>query len=487
MKKQTLVFILALLMLASVSCSEQPAVNADESSAPTSEATPAETVETEDTSVKTDLPDDLNFNGAAYRIHNIDCDSYYDTLIAFEQTGDRLNDAIYDRDQALMEKMNFVFEENVYSAAHEAPTVVKNLLAAGDDSYDMYVLVDWSGYTLAQNGYALQISDLPYVDVSREYWAQSIHKDISIKGNLFFAFGDHNLSTYDSTSILLFNKAMSADLNLADHYAAVLEGTWTLDTMHQNMMLATNDADGNGIWDMNDRYGITSHSKQVLPVFWISAGLRTIEKNEEDIPVFTVPSNEKFATLYERILSMMHNDHLLYMSDNFPDYADNTLFKEGGALYNIVRVAFLSYYRDMDIDYGIIPYPKYEETQEQYFSRTEGAYIHVYPVTLKQYELAGAVTEAMACASLNEIIPEYYDVILKSKYVRDENSSAMLDLIYENRIYDLGDTLFCGNIRDGNFQGMMKNNVTSLQSRLKALTKISESVINNYVEAFEEQ
>ena len=53
------------------------------------------------------------------------------------------------------------------------------------------------------------------------------------------------------------------------------------------------------------------------------------------------------------------------------------------------------------------------------------------------------------------------------------------------RIHNLGDTLFCGTIRDGVFAGKFKNNDVNLQSTLKSLTKISERTINNYVEAFD--
>ena len=479
MNKKLLCLLLAMMMLAAAGCGEQTPVET------TPDTTPAET-EPVDTSIKTALPADLDFAGASYRIHNLDTASYYDTIVASEQIGDKLNDAIYDRDQTLMQTMNFVFEETVSTAAPHGDLVTgtKSLIMAGDDAYDMYVLVDWSGYSVAQEGYALPISDIPYVDVSREYWSQSIHSDMSIGGKLYFAFGDHNLSTYDSVNVLLFNKAMSLDLGLDDHYHTVLEGKWTLDLMEEYMKAASYDANGDGSWTEVDRYGITSHSKQILPVFWVASGLRVIEKDEDDIPVFRLASNEQFDTMYTRVLSMMHNDHLLYMSDTLPDYANNTLFIEGGALYNVVRVAFMHFYRDMDIDYGIIPYPKWDEAQAEYCSRTEGAYIHIYPVTLTQYDLAGAVTEAMACASLNDIVPVYYDVVLKNKYTRDENSTAMLDLIYSNRVYDLGDTLFCGTIRDGVFAGKFKQNHTDLQSTISSMTKKVEDTIAAYVEAF---
>ncbi len=440
--------------------------------------------EADDGKSHTELPADLNFGGASYRIQNIECASYYDTIIALEQTGDKLNDAIYDRDARLMTDMNFVFEE-VVVPNDSAVNTIRQIVSSGDDAFEQYVSVDWRGYTLAQEGIALPISALPYVDVEREYWAQSIHKDMSIRGKLYYAFGDHNLSTYDSVNLLLFNKSIAADLSLRDHYEAILEGAWTLDLMQANMMLATNDANGDGQWTDADTYGITSASKQVLPCFWIAAGLRCIDKDEEDVPYFALTGSEKFEDLYQRILSMMHNDHLLFMSDSLPDYANNTVFIGGTILYNIVRTAFLHFYRDMDIDYGIIPYPKYDETQETYYSRTEGAYIHIYPITLTQYELAGAVTEAMACESRNMVIPVYYDEVLKSKYTRDRNSTAMLDLIYGNRFYDLGDTLFCSVIRDGVFAGKFKENDKNLQSTIKTVSKMAEKTIKNYVKAFD--
>ena len=60
----------------------------------------------------------------------------------------------------------------------------------------------------------------------------------------------------------------------------------------------------------------------------------------------------------------------------------------------------------------------------------------------------------------------------------------MLDLIYGNRVYDLGDTLFCGTIRDGVFAGKFKQNNTDLQSTISSMTKKVEDTINTYVSAF---
>jgi len=36
------------------------------------------------------------------------------------------------------------------------------------------------------------------------------------------------------------------------------------------------------------------------------------------------------------------------------------------------------------------------------------------------------------------LLPAYYDIALKGKYVRDEESEEMLDLIFATKVFDLG-------------------------------------------------
>ena len=224
----------------------------------------------------------------------------------------------------------------------------------------------------------------------------------------------------------------------------------------------------------------------MLPCFWVASGLRTIEKNENDEPYFALPGNEKFADMYEKVLDIMYTDNVYFNSASLTNYADNTVFKEGRALYNIVRVAFMTYYRDMDYDYAIIPYPKWDENQTKYYSRFEGGAVSFTPKVAANKELAGAVMELMACESMKTVIPVYYDTVLKNKYARDERSIEMLDLIYENRICDLGDTFWSDLIRDGVFAGKFAANDRDLQSTIATMEPTVNKVIEDTIAAFDE-
>ena len=59
--------------------------------------------------------------------------------------------------------------------------------------------------------------------------------------------------------------------------------------------------------------------------------------------------------------------------------------------------------------------------------------------TSENAERIAVILEALAAESRGLLIPAYYDITLKTKYVRDAESVEMLDIIFENRVYDVGD------------------------------------------------
>lgn len=87
-------------------------------------------------------------------------------------------------------------------------------------------------------------------------------------------------------------------------------------------------------------------------------------------------------------------------------------------------------------------------------------------------ELTGAVLEEANYRVKLHLTPAYYDITLKGKYSRDPESIAMLDLIFANRVVDLGDSLFCVNVRDGFIYSMFSGNNRDLVSTVKKNEKV---------------
>ena len=87
--------------------------------------------------------------------------------------------------------------------------------------------------------------------------------------------------------------------------------------------------------------------------------------------------------------------------------------------------------------YAIIPYPKFDENQKDYHTISDGSYgVLCAPVTVQNTEMLGTIAEACNAEAWKIIEPAYYDLALKTRGVRDEQSIAMLDMILNSRIMD---------------------------------------------------
>ena len=135
----------------------------------------------------------------------------------------------------------------------------------------------------------------------------------------------------------------------------------------------------------------------------------------------------------------------------------------------------------MDADFGIIPYPMASESQDSYYTRESGALFSNVPITQENKEKIGLILEKLAEESAKITTPAYKNVIMKGKYSRDNQSSQMLDLLYETRVYDLGDSFWCDIIRDNFIKTMMTTNDRNLSSNLKKYQKIIVKTIEKVV------
>lgn len=484
LKALTFFAALTVVMSAAVSCGNVG--QADPSDSSGTESAAATEVITEEHDFYLKAVPELDLKGGKFRVLNQATGSYYYQLLSEAQNGEILNDAIYTRNAELENRYNIKFTEKLIENREEHLAAARAFVLAGEDAYDIIMTDDRNSWALATEGFALSYNELPYVDLTRDWWSQSINSDISIRGKLYFSYGDYNLTSYSAVNVLMFNHTLAQNYKLDSFYDTVRGGAWTLDKLYSLVTQTSKDLNGDGKRDADDQYGITSHYKQMLPCFWIGSAMRSITKSADDEPVFSLTGNEKFASFYFDFMDKMHTGDVYFNSSVLKDYADNTVFKEDRALFNVVRTHFIMrFYRDMPGDFGIIPFPKYDDKQDGYLSRTEGGLLPVVPVTTEpNKELVGAVMESMAAYSREYVVPVYYETVLKDKFARDVDSLEMLDIIFNNRVYDLGDTIWNGYVRDGVFAGMFNNNDRDLTSKLVSMEASVTAQINTAIELF---
>jgi len=479
--KKTITALLfsSMIITAFASCSQDTGNNADTTAADSA----AETTTAETTEAKlTDSVPELDFGGVSYRIASSRRDWYDGRITQSEQTGEVLDDALYKRSRDIEERFNIVFNETVIESPGIAKTVETAVLA-GDDLYEVAFPTERDALTLAQNNYIYALNDIEYVDPSMPWWPKDINDKLTIGGVLYFAANDMNMTTYDYTMLLLYNLKMIEDYNLDDPVAMIYDGTWTFDKFNEMGMAVLSDTDGDGEWTDLDTYGFVSDPKQVIPNLGIAANVEMVKKDSDDIPYFSMETDEKYATVFNRIYEITWDSGIWFSSLK----SDNArgIFIDDRCLFYSGSLSTMRGLRDMETDFGALFYPKYEESQDDYHTRVQGGLqVNVVPSTCTDTELAGAIIEATAAASYHDVIPTLYEINLKGKYARDEATIEMLDYIMAQRTIDLGDTLWCNQIRDAFIRVNFTNNNRDLASAIAANKDSVSKIIADAVAVF---
>lgn len=474
--KKVILFLLTAALLLSASCGEASV----DGKTTTPDSSGDDIKESDSAATETELSDDLgkyDFGGRSFSIYTRTTPLFYPYLDRQEATGDTIDDAVYNRNRKLEERFNFGFDEQYYDYTVEGNDAPRKLLLAGDDTYQLYVERCVHMFNYASEGYFYKIDDLTAINTEKPYWNSQLYDNLSIGNAHYFAVGDFNISAFDFTHVLLFNKKMIDDLNLGDIYSTVLDGKWTFDRFGEMSRAAVSDVNGDSVMDENDQYGYTSLGKQVLPGFWIAGGALSMKKNDGQL-VYTAPTDQKFIDVCQKVFEITWNDNIWHRVPITVDREEEMqMFCDGKALFTDSSCFQISLTRDAATDFGIIPYPKYDETQDKYYSRIEGCELFGVPLTNADPEMTSVILEAMACESRKIVIPAYYEVALKVKFTRDEESSKMLDIAFENRVFDYGDTILCEEFRDGVMrQAFAKDNRDIVSTLTKVQNKVEKEL-----------
>lgn len=445
MKKILAIILFCAVLVSSAACGNSS--SPDDTTAPqTSGDTTSAPEETEEAE-KLDLPDDLNYGGYVFRIRSRPSPRVEEVL-AEEENGDNLNDAVYRRNIMVEDKLGIKFE--VIQSSDDAwdPDALNTVLA-GEDAYDAIACYARASFDFAAKGAVHNLYDIENLDLTKSWWSQSAAESLTINGKLYSMVGDISHATLSSSVGMVFNKQLFDDYQLKYPYELVDSGEWTFDVFDSYARKFSQDLNGDGEMNIKDDlfgYG-SNHWLGPIEALYCT-GNRIITTNDEGYPELTLYS-EKVVDMYDKYMSLILSEcgwNQLAGTDH------QEAFCEGRVAMVDLGLAHLSrdYFRDATIEFGLVPWPKSDESVDKYYSFVDaGQTMWTIPVTNQDTARTGAVLETMAYYGQKMIIPAYYDVTLQNKYLRDERSVDMLDYIREGAIFDLGyynNTQFGGNL-----------------------------------------
>ena len=390
-----------------------------------------------------------DYGGIQFNILYPEWGMYEDYLFSDEESGDVMNDAMFKRDKAIEDRLNIRFNKIMIAKGKDeikqVLPMVKNSVMAGDGSYDLALIHPMCDLnTFAQSQLVRNWNKMPHVDLSKPYWNQSMNDTLAVNGILLFAANDFIIP---NPTVIYANKNLLRDYGMENPYELVRSGKWTWDKFAEMAKQVSRDINGDGIYDENDLYGFTLLLDGSGMISMMHACNQFIAKKDEDgVPKLDLMS-EKLVSLIDKIYDLVWvgnqtytwtteiwdagKESLLSLHQNF--------FPRGHALFAIGSpgTGANEFFRASEVDFGILPYPKYDEAQKDYIS-LEHAGLMLVPMDAKDPEMAGIVAELLGSESRRYTIPIYYDVQITYKGVRDEESLEMLQLIFNNTVYDFG-------------------------------------------------
>ena len=158
------------------------------------------------------------------------------------------------------------------------------------------------------------------------------------------------------------------------------------------------------------------------------------------------------------------------------------MFMNDQVLFLVHGVGSAQMFRDMKSDFGVIPTPKLDESQEDYFITPDITKLLVIPVTASDLDRTAVIVEALAYEGYSYLRPLYYETMLQSKYLRDEESIEMLDeYIYTN----IGFSVVTGSSKLTEVVNSVIKGSSEASSAFASNKNTIQSEIDKYIELFE--
>lgn len=220
----------------------------------------------------------------------------------------------------------------------------------------------------------------------------------------------------------------------------VLDGKWTCEALYSQSEAFYVDVNGDGLKDTNDQLGYGIITGNIIDHLYYDAGAEMTTRDTDGKPLLN-GNNEHNVNVLEWILRFCYDNTgaLLYPAteEGLQEIRENFIGGKNAFLLSFLNIA--SRLRDMEDDYGIIPYPKYDENQTTYLSLVhDDAPLYALPADCTKYDDCCLVLEAMAAESYRRVTLVNYEKALKTKYVRDAVSSRIIDIIRDNPTTDFG-------------------------------------------------
>lgn len=464
MKNFLALLLIATMLLSCISC----ATHSNPVSGTTAEDNHTETVLEEETKFVPQIEQknyDCDFTvGGQYFIKD-------NLLVTEEERGSTFEDAVYERTINVEEHLGVRIVEA--PSTSDAASIIRTI-QAGDDAYQLISTHCYSGISTFLSKKAVRdFASLESVNLTAPYWAGEFMENVKVQNQYLMGYNDSCLM---SVYTIVFNKALMEEYNLTAPYDEVRNKTWTMEKVTALASIVSKD-NGDGIWTTEDTYGFTGWGWTDAISFAISSDIKIVDRDSSG--TFEVAYGRNSERTYAALekLSALYNAEFSWNAS--PELGRTEIpFEEGHTLMNTMPTRDVANLRDLDFNFGIVPYPLFDEQQKAYHSMNWAGVILV-PSSITNDTMVGEVIELLAYYT-EPVKVAYYEDLLGTKVADAVDDSEMLEIIWDSVSFDMG--LALGGLEDLNdllymFPTLCVSGIDQYSSFLKRHEKRANSAI----------
>ena len=385
---------------------------------------------------------------------------------------DDLDEIIAIRNEAVSENLNLNIQyipmasSGYWDCLEQFTAAIKEDVDYDFHYYDIVANYAYTGADLEVRDYIANLADnetFPYFDFSLPCWNQSIVESTYVNNKLYYITGDLNLSTFDKTMVVFFNKTMYNDkkttkdpedlqdlaLEGYDFEAnggkgAGVAGGFTYDDLYRWSSVFE---ESNGIYgnQHDDFHAISSAYSSIpldsLPYAW---NLDYVVTNHDGSHSYNVVGNTKIEEAIVKAKNLLNsslpsavgvsnhdntgNCSLGGYSEPISHFAaDKSIFALHLLYSNETDNIMI---REMNSEYGLLPMPKYDSNQLDYGTTAHDSYTlmtvidHSNSSVPTKGEEISAYLQCSTEVSYATVRRYYIEGIVKPKYFGTDDSNG---------------------------------------------------------------
>ncbi len=367
----------------------------------------------------------------------------------------------------------------------------KLFLEAGDDNYDLLLTSPEAHHPFAMQGYLLNLAKMNYVNLDHDAWNDYANNSLSMGGKLYYTTNKFLLQDKHRSWAMYYNRELARELNVGYLEDEVFDGTWTIDRLIEIAKTYTAEFDGQDGITYYDRWGVSMSDQYCFAVTAFGAGFRLSQKGADGYPELIGATDQMLAVL-DKCYELISDQDSCFTSQVRDLAGENSLyganiFTDGRAVvmgHCISKIDELT--EKTTFEFGLLPNPKYDEDQEDYYSLYNfgnGSLLSV-PASVVDVDFAGFALEAISEASVDTTYEAYIETKCKLQDAYDEDAAKCMDLIFDGVVYDIAFVSDIGGLGQMVYKTMVQQKTNTYGRQYKALSKIVSKEFNNIREAY---